>query len=182
VQAQAAQIEAQAGQIATLSESVAEMDADLGQPPKTPRNSLVPQTKGDKANQPNKPRAGRPGTFRALPEKPDRTFGAAALSQGRIILRPVRDPVPRLGIMKTTLGVVLERHGRPLPVVNGASAYADEALAGNRSRSVQYCPPGSAACPETMLDARPWAAGRHQAATPCSICGLRHAERGTGQN
>ncbi|TVR83601.1 MAG: hypothetical protein EA405_03930 [Rhodospirillales bacterium] len=56
---------------------------------------------------------------------------AAPLSQGRIILRLVRDRVPPLGNMMTTLGVTLERQGRQLPVWNGASAYADRVLAGN---------------------------------------------------
>lgn len=39
--------------------------------------------------------------------------------------------------MMTMLNVMLERHGRQLPVVNEASAYAYQALAGNQSRSVQ---------------------------------------------
>jgi hypothetical protein len=35
--------------------------------------------------------------------------------------------------MMMMLGVMLERHGRQLPVVNGASAYADWAGAANLS-------------------------------------------------
>jgi hypothetical protein len=35
--------------------------------------------------------------------------------------------------MMTMLGVMLERHGRQLSVVNGASAYADRARAANLS-------------------------------------------------
>jgi len=76
IEAQAGQIEAQAAQIDQLSKRVAELEAKLGQPPKTPRNSSLPPAKGDKANRPDKPkkpRAGRPGTCRALAENPDRT-------------------------------------------------------------------------------------------------------------
>ena len=58
---------------------------------------------------------------------------AAPLPQSRIIFRPIRDPVPRLGNMMTMFGAMLERHGRQLPVVNGASAYADRARAANLS-------------------------------------------------
>ena len=58
---------------------------------------------------------------------------AAPLPQSRIIFRPIRDPVPRLRNMMTMRGVMLERHGRQLPVVNEASAYADRARAANLS-------------------------------------------------
>jgi hypothetical protein len=40
--------------------------------------------------------------------------------------------VTRLGNMMTTRGVMLERHGRQLPVINGASAYANQALPATR--------------------------------------------------
>jgi hypothetical protein len=42
--------------------------------------------------------------------------------------------------MMTMLGVMLERHGRQLPVVNGIPAYTDQALPGNQSQSVQQRP------------------------------------------
>ena len=45
------------------------------------------------------------------------------LPRCRIILRPILNPVPWLRNMMTMLGVMLERHGRQLPVVNGGSAY-----------------------------------------------------------
>jgi transposase len=72
---------AQAAQIEALTRCVAELEARLGGPPKTPDNSSLPPSKGVKANRPDrpkKPRAGRPGTFRALAAKPDRVVEAVA--------------------------------------------------------------------------------------------------------
>lgn len=72
---------AQAAQIETLTRRVAELEARLGPPPKTPDNSSLPPSRGEKANRPDKPkkpRAGRPGTFRALAETPDRIVEALA--------------------------------------------------------------------------------------------------------
>lgn len=71
----------QAAQIESLAKRVAELEARLGKPPKTPDNSSLPPSKGEKINQPEKtkkPRAGRPGTFRALAEHPDRTIDTLA--------------------------------------------------------------------------------------------------------
>ena len=72
---------AQAAQIAALTGRIVELEARLGKPPKTPDNSSVPPSRGKKANQPEKPkkpRTGRPGTFRALAEHPDRIIEALA--------------------------------------------------------------------------------------------------------
>src|SRR5215510_8148551 len=56
---------------------VAELEAKLGQPPKTPDNSSLPPSRGQKANaEPSatKPqRKGRPGVARKLAESPDAT-------------------------------------------------------------------------------------------------------------
>src|SRR5882757_7416767 len=40
--------------------------------------------------------------------------------QCRVVFRPVRDPIARLGDMMTVLGVVFERHGG-FPIMNGAT-------------------------------------------------------------
>jgi transposase len=56
---------------------VAELEAKLGQPPKTPDNSSLPPSKGQKSNAqetaPKKGRRGRPGVARALCANPDAT-------------------------------------------------------------------------------------------------------------
>jgi transposase len=56
---------------------VAELEAKLGQPPKTPDNSSLPPSRGQKANaEPpaaKPPRKGRPGVARQLAENPDAT-------------------------------------------------------------------------------------------------------------
>ena len=73
--AQHAQIEAQAQQISVLTARVAELDAKLASPPKTPDNSSLPPSKGQKANLPDPaeklPRRSRPGVARALSAHPD---------------------------------------------------------------------------------------------------------------
>jgi transposase len=73
-------IEAQAQQIAALTARIAELEAKLATPPKTPDNSSLPPSKGHKANLPDpgkqKPRPSRPGVARALVEHPDRTIEA----------------------------------------------------------------------------------------------------------
>ena len=76
--AQHAQIEAQARQISSLTARIAELEAKLAAPPKTPDNSSLPPSKGQKPNRPDgsksKPRPSRPGVARALAEHPDRTI------------------------------------------------------------------------------------------------------------
>jgi transposase len=73
---------AQAAQIEALAQRVAELEARLGQPPKTPDNSSVPPSQGRKANRAErraaKKRKGRPGVFRKLAEEPDRVVEARA--------------------------------------------------------------------------------------------------------
>lgn len=57
---------------------IAELEAKLGQPPKTPTNSSLPPSRGQKANVPDAPRKrkgrkGRPGVTRTLCANPGRT-------------------------------------------------------------------------------------------------------------
>ena len=65
---------AQQEQIHKLMARVAELEAKLNIPPKTPRNSSLPPSKGQKENKPEKAkkeRKGRPGVARKLAENPD---------------------------------------------------------------------------------------------------------------
>jgi transposase len=70
---------AQASQITSLMARIAELEARVNVPPKTPDNSSTPPSKGQKPNLPDrlkKRRAGRPGVTRALAEHPDRIIEA----------------------------------------------------------------------------------------------------------
>ncbi len=65
-------------QTTKLLARISELEAKLGVPPKTPDNSSLPPSKGQKANGPEAPlrkkaRKGHPGVTRALCEKPDVT-------------------------------------------------------------------------------------------------------------
>src|SRR6201997_1580996 len=68
---------AQASQIEELTRRIAELEAKLGGPPKTPDNSSLPPSRGQKANaEPpavKRRRKGRPGVARKLAENPDQT-------------------------------------------------------------------------------------------------------------
>ncbi|HTQ80965.1 MAG TPA: IS66 family transposase [Thermoanaerobaculia bacterium] len=79
---QAAHIEKTGAEIAALTRRVAELEAKLGQPPKTPDNSSVPPSQGQKPNRAErraaKKRKGRPGAFRQLAAHPDRVVEAMA--------------------------------------------------------------------------------------------------------
>ena len=70
-------IDALLAQVRALTARIAELEAKLGQPPKTPDNSSLPPSRGHKANaEPPtaKPqRKGRPGVARQLAENPDAT-------------------------------------------------------------------------------------------------------------
>lgn len=79
IQVQLVQAEAQAAQIGALTARIAELEARLGAPRKTPGNSGTPPSKGHKPNRPERPktpRRGRPGVTRALAAHPDRTIEA----------------------------------------------------------------------------------------------------------
>jgi transposase len=64
-------------QIKAQNARIAELEAKLGQPPKTPDNSSLPPSRGQKANAKlpavKTPRKGRPGVARTLAENPDAT-------------------------------------------------------------------------------------------------------------
>ncbi len=65
---------AQAEMIEALQARIAQLEAKLGEPPKTPDNSSMPPSSGRKANRPARSgdrRKGRKGTSRKLAENPD---------------------------------------------------------------------------------------------------------------
>lgn len=73
-------IETLSAQVQRLTARVAELEARLNAPPRTPDNSSLPPAKGQKPNLPDrlkKPRHGRPGVTRTLAEHPDRTITAS---------------------------------------------------------------------------------------------------------
>jgi transposase len=79
--AQSETIVASTRQIELLTKRVAELKAKLGLPPKTPNNSSIPPSAGQKPNLPkreSKRRKGRPGITRALAANPDRVIEATA--------------------------------------------------------------------------------------------------------
>ena len=84
VLAQHAQIDAQAQQIRALTTRVAELEAMLTKPAKTPDNSSLPPSKGLKPSRPDPgkkmPRRSRPGVARALAEQPDTTIEATLVA------------------------------------------------------------------------------------------------------
>jgi transposase len=71
-----------AEQIEVLTRRIAELEAKLGAPPKTPDNSSVPPSKGQKPNRAERRaaarRKGRPGVARKLAEHPDEVVEALA--------------------------------------------------------------------------------------------------------
>ncbi len=73
---------AQAAQIEELSRRIAELEARLGGPPKTPDNSSIPPSQGRKPTRAErraaKRRKGHPGVFRALAANPDRIIESLA--------------------------------------------------------------------------------------------------------
>ena len=77
--AQAEQLSAQAVQITALQARIAALEAKLGQPPKTPDNSSLPPSKGEKPNRAErraKRRHSHPGVGRALTANPDHVVEA----------------------------------------------------------------------------------------------------------
>ena len=73
--------------LAVAERRIAELEAKLGQPPKTPSNSSLPPSKGQKANRRGNPRGGGPrqgslgreGGGRLLASDPDETVIAKPL-------------------------------------------------------------------------------------------------------
>ena len=110
-------------QVKALNARIAELEVKLGGPPKTPGNSSLPPSRGQKANaEPAaiKPqRKGRPGVARALAEKPDATrrfyaercaCGAALAEAGQdlakeydhIDIPPIRPITTRIELFRAT--------------------------------------------------------------------------------
>jgi transposase len=110
-------------QIKAQNARIAELEAKLGQPPKTPDNSSLPPSRGQKANAeppaPKPPRKGRPGVARALAESPDATrrfyvgrctCGAALGEAGQelakaydhIDIPPIRPTTTRIELFRAT--------------------------------------------------------------------------------
>ena len=103
---------------------IAELEADRGKPPKTPDNSSLPPSRGQKGNvaeptRVNKARKGRPGTARALAENPDATrdiyaercaCGAALEEAGQELARawdhvdlpPIKPITTRINLFRAT--------------------------------------------------------------------------------
>ena len=77
-----ARVLAQTAQIEELTRRIAELEAKLGGPPKTPDNSSVPPSQGRKPSRAERraanKRKGRPGVFRALATDPDRIVASVA--------------------------------------------------------------------------------------------------------
>ncbi|SRR6266404_2466366 len=77
-----AQVLVQAARIEELARRIAELEAKLGGPPKTPDNSSLPPSQARKPNRAErraaKKRKGRPGVFRALAADPDRIVASVA--------------------------------------------------------------------------------------------------------
>src|SRR5260370_28428895 len=73
---------AQTAQIEELTRRIADLEAKLGGPPKTPDNSSLPPSQGRKPNRAERraaqKRKGRPGVFRALAPNPDRIVARVA--------------------------------------------------------------------------------------------------------
>jgi transposase len=95
--AQAEVIAQQAAQIAALTKRVEELEAKLGTPPKTPANSSLPPSRGEKPNRAERraaKRRGHPGAFRALAVHPDRVIEtyAAACPHCAQVLAPSDQP------------------------------------------------------------------------------------------
>jgi transposase len=82
-------IEAQAQQIAKLTARISELEAKLAAPTKTPDNSSLPPSKGQKPNLPDtgkkKPRPGHSGITRTLAEHPDKIIEATLAASLRCL-------------------------------------------------------------------------------------------------
>jgi transposase len=75
-----AQVQMLTSQVLTLAARVAELEAKLGEPPKTPDNSSVPPSQGKKPNRADKPQ--RDGPRKSLPlRRRGAAWGARAAAE-----------------------------------------------------------------------------------------------------
>jgi transposase len=123
IAARDARIDELLSQVKGLNARIAELEAKLGGPPKTPDNSSLPPSRGQKANaEPpamKPPRTGRPGVARQLAEKPDATrrFYAERCACGAVLgeaeqelakeydhidIPPIRPVVTRIELFRAT--------------------------------------------------------------------------------
>src|SRR6478609_7559718 len=124
-------------QVRTLQARIAELEQQLKGPPKTPRNSSLPPSAGQKENRPErgrKTRKGRPGVARALAEHPDdvrEVFAATCTDCGQpvmpadqpevahaydhIDLPPLRPIVTRVNLHRGACSCCQKRVGAPAP-------------------------------------------------------------------
>jgi hypothetical protein len=127
---------AQAARIAELTRRVAELEAKLGQPPKTPDNSSVPPSQGRKPNRAErraaKKRKGRSGVFRALADNPDRIVESHAERCPHCAHELSPDDTP-------TTTSSCRRFGRSSPAFTGIAAPARIAVAGSVPRHPLAC-------------------------------------------
>jgi transposase len=149
---------------------VAELEAKLGQPPKTPDNSSLPPSRGHKANaEPpatRPPRKGRPGVARQLTENPDATrrfyaercrCGAVLDAAGQdfakeydhIDIPPIRPVTTRIELFRATCPCckarVTANAPTDMPEARGASAGAGRKAGhcGHARRQVDAQPAGA---------------------------------------
>ena len=136
VLAQAEQIETLTRTVAVLTARVEELEAKLGQPPKTPSNSSTPPSKGEKAKRPDRPkrqRKGRPGVSRQLAEHPDTVIDALAEAcphcghalspddqpdthaYDHVELPPIKPQTTRINRHRGTCPCCRERFSAPVP-------------------------------------------------------------------
>ena len=123
-------------QVQTLTARVAELEARLVQPPRTPGNSSLPPSKGHKANRPEKakrpgPRQGslgRAGGGRPLAEEPDQLVIAkaavcshcrAALAEADQVLHARHDKIELPPVRPVVTRV--ERYGACCPCCGGTT-------------------------------------------------------------
>jgi transposase len=118
-----ARIDRLLAQIAALNARIAELEGKLGGPPKTPDNSSLPPSRGQKANgEPpaiKSQRKGRPGVARMLAENPDaaRRFYAERCTCGAVLgaagqelakeydhidIPPIRPTTTRIEVFRAT--------------------------------------------------------------------------------